>query len=94
MNNSLLFDDGDHLKGNPLGEYLARIRGLHKGKTHPVYRAFNFLHYDAIAIGNHEFNYGLRFLNTSIKGAKMPVLNANVYSVKTNGSLTLHPMLF
>lgn len=84
VKNSLLFDDGDHLKGNPLGEYLARIRGLHKGKTHPVYRAFNFLHYDAIAIGNHEFNYGLRFLNTSIKGAKMPVLNANVYSVKTN----------
>src|SRR3954463_4621431 len=52
--NTLLFDDGDHLKGNPLGEYLARIRGMHKGKTHPVYRAFNYLKYDAIAIGNHE----------------------------------------
>lgn len=82
--NSLLFDDGDHLKGNPLGEYLARIRGIKKGKTHPVYRAFNYLGYDAIAIGNHEFNYGLRFLNTVVKGAKMPVLNANVYSVEKN----------
>jgi 2',3'-cyclic-nucleotide 2'-phosphodiesterase len=82
--NSLLFDDGDHLKGNPLGEYLARIRGIHKGKIHPVYRAFNFLNYDAIAIGNHEFNYGLDFLNAAIKGAKMPVINANVYSVKKN----------
>ncbi|WP_160725861.1 metallophosphoesterase [Bacillus sp. USDA818B3_A] len=82
--NTLLFDDGDHLKGNPLGEYLARIRGMHKGKTHPVYRAFNYLKYDAIAIGNHEFNYGLGFLNTALKGAKMPVLNANVYSVKRN----------
>src|SRR4051794_16851922 len=50
--NSLLFDDGDHLKGNPLGEYLARIRGLNSGKTHPVYRAFNYLGYDAVAIGN------------------------------------------
>ncbi|MEH7159320.1 metallophosphoesterase [Neobacillus drentensis] len=80
--NSLLFDDGDHLKGNPLGEYLARIRGLHKGRIHPVYRAFNSLNYDAVAIGNHEFNYGLAFLNTAIKGANMPVLNANVYSVK------------
>ncbi|MEH7117931.1 metallophosphoesterase [Neobacillus vireti] len=82
--NTLLFDDGDHLKGNPLGEYLARIRGMHKGKIHPVYRAFNYLKYDAIAIGNHEFNYGLGFLKTALKGAKMPVLNANVYSVKTN----------
>lgn len=30
--NTLLFDDGDHLKGNPLGEYLARIRGMKKAK--------------------------------------------------------------
>jgi 2',3'-cyclic-nucleotide 2'-phosphodiesterase len=82
--NTLLFDDGDHLKGNPLGEYLARIRGMHKGKIHPVYRAFNYLKYDAIAIGNHEFNYGLGFLKTALKGANMPVLNANVFSVKTN----------
>jgi 2',3'-cyclic-nucleotide 2'-phosphodiesterase len=84
VQNSLLFDDGDHLKGNPLGEYLARIRGIHKGKTHPVYRAFNYLGYDAIAIGNHEFNYGLEFLNAAVKGAKMPVINANVFSVKKN----------
>lgn len=82
--NSLLFDDGDHLKGNPLGEYLVRIRGIQKGKVHPVYSAFNYLKYDAIAIGNHEFNYGLKFLKTVLKGAKMPVVNANVYSVKKN----------
>lgn len=82
--NSLLFDVGDHLKGNPLGEYLARIRGMHKGKIHPVYRAFNYLDYDAIAIGNHEFNYGLKFLKIALKGAKMPVVNANVFSAKRN----------
>lgn len=82
VQNSLLFDDGDHLKGNPLGEYLARIRGIHKGKTHPVYRAFNHLGYDAVTIGNHEFNYGLGFLNAALKGLKIPVVNANVYSVK------------
>lgn len=82
VKNSMLFDDGDHLKGNPLGEYLARIRGLNKGKTHPVYRAFNYLGYDAITIGNHEFNYGLHFLNTALKGLKLPAVNANVYSVK------------
>lgn len=82
--NSLLFDDGDHLKGNPLGEYLVRIRGIQKGKVHPVYRAFNYLKYDAIAVGNHEFNYGIKFLNRVLKGVKMPVVNANVYSFKKN----------
>ncbi|WP_462408857.1 metallophosphoesterase [Neobacillus sp. Marseille-QA0830] len=82
--NSLLFDNGDHLKGNPLGEYLARIKGIHKGIIHPVYRAFNYLGYDAIAIGNHEFNFGIKFLKAALKGAEMPVLNANVYSIKHN----------
>lgn len=84
VTNTLLFDVGDHLKGNPLGEYLARIRGIKKGKTHPVYRAFNYLRYDAITIGNHEFNYGLDFLNKVMKGAKMPIVNANVYSANHN----------
>jgi 2',3'-cyclic-nucleotide 2'-phosphodiesterase len=82
--NTLLFDNGDHLKGNPLGEYLVRIRGIQKGKIHPVYSAFNYLKFDAIAIGNHELNYGLKFLKTVLKGPKMPVVNANVYKAKTN----------
>ncbi|MED3622984.1 hypothetical protein G4Z05_10405 [Bacillus thermocopriae] len=82
--NTLLFDVGDHLKGSPIGEYLARIKGIYNGKTHPVYRAFNHLRYDAITIGNHEFNYGLKFLNAALKGAKMPVVNANIRSKKTN----------
>ncbi|MEH6991100.1 metallophosphoesterase [Neobacillus drentensis] len=81
--NSLLFDNGDHLKGNPLGEYLVRIKGIQKGKIHPVYSAFNYLKYDAITIGNHELNYGLKFLKTVLKGAKMPVVNATVYKAKT-----------
>ena len=81
--NSLLFDNGDHLKGNPLGEYLVRIKGIQKGKIHPVYSAFNYLKYDAIAIGNHELNYGLKFLRNALKGPKMPVVNANVYKAKT-----------
>lgn len=84
VKNSLLFDNGDHLVGNPLGEYLARIGGIQKGKIHPVYRAFNHLGYDAVAIGNHEFNYGLHFLSTVLKGLKMPVVNANVFSTQKN----------
>lgn len=80
VHNSLLFDVGDHLQGNPLGGYVAWIKGLENEEIHPVYRAFNYLRYDAITIGNHEFNYGLEFLSKALKGAKMPVVNANVLS--------------
>lgn len=93
IKNSLLFDNGDHLKGNPLGEFLARIKGIHKGKTHPVYRAFNFLGYDAITIGNHEFNYGVNFLHAALKGVKMPVVNANVYSIQNKPYFTPYVIL-
>ncbi len=82
--NSLLFDVGDHLQGNPLGGYMAWVKGLSRRDIHPVYRAFNRLNYDAITIGNHEFNYGLEFLGKSLKGAKMPVVNANVFYANEN----------
>lgn len=90
VNNSLLFDVGDHLQGNPLGGYMAWVKGIQKGEIHPVYQSFNYLHYDAITIGNHEFNFGLEFLNHSLKGAKMPVVNANVVN-EANGAPYFKP---
>lgn len=79
VKNTLLFDNGDFIQGNPLGDYVAKVQGLPNGKDHPVIRSFNMLKYDAITLGNHEFNYGLEFLNRALKNAKMPVVNANVY---------------
>lgn len=79
VTNSLLFDNGDLIQGNPLGDYVARIQPLKAGEVHPVYKAMNQLSYDAGNIGNHEFNYGLDFLKTSLDGAKFPYVNANVY---------------
>ncbi len=77
--NSLLFDNGDLIQGNPLGDYKAKIDVLEQGETHPVYQAMNLLGYDAGNIGNHEFNYGLEYLNTTLAGADFPYVNANVY---------------
>lgn len=77
--NSLLFDNGDLIQGNPLGDYVAKIDPLKPGETHPVYKAMNLLDYDAGNIGNHEFNYGLDFLKTSLSGSNFPYVNANVY---------------
>ncbi|HZG17469.1 MAG TPA: bifunctional 2',3'-cyclic-nucleotide 2'-phosphodiesterase/3'-nucleotidase [Candidatus Bathyarchaeia archaeon] len=77
--NSLLFDNGDLIQGNPLGDYVAKIDPLKDGETHPVFKAMNLLDYDAANIGNHEFNFGLDHLQKSLKGSKFPYVNANVY---------------
>ena len=84
--NSLLFDNGDLIQGTPLGDYKAKIDVLEAGEIHPVYQAMNLLDYDAANIGNHEFNYGLDFLNRALAGADFPYVNANVYKAdgKTN----------
>jgi 2',3'-cyclic-nucleotide 2'-phosphodiesterase/3'-nucleotidase len=76
--NSLLFDNGDLLQGNPLGDLVARVRPLPRGEVHPAYKVLNLLEVDAANIGNHEFNYGLPFLRQAIAGAKFPYVSANV----------------
>ncbi|MED1783642.1 bifunctional 2',3'-cyclic-nucleotide 2'-phosphodiesterase/3'-nucleotidase [Brevibacillus fortis] len=79
VKNSILIDNGDLLQGNPLGDYVAKIDPLKAGETHPAYKAMNLMDYDVANIGNHEFNFGLEFLDTSLKGAKFPYINSNVY---------------
>ena len=76
--NSLLFDNGDLIQGSPLGDYVARIKPLAPGQLHPAFKVMNALGYDAANVGNHEFNYGLPFLNRALMGAAFPYVNANV----------------
>lgn len=76
--NALLFDNGDLLQGNPLGDLTAMGGPLPKGATHPVIKAMNAMGYDAATPGNHDFNYGLEFLDGAIKGAHFPYVLANV----------------
>lgn len=77
----VLVDAGDLLQGNPFA-YVA-ARGTQQ-KTNPIIAAMNSMHYDAAVIGNHEFNYGVPYLNASVAQARFPFLAANVY--RTNGS--------
>jgi 2',3'-cyclic-nucleotide 2'-phosphodiesterase / 3'-nucleotidase len=76
--NTLLFDNGDLLQGNPLGDFVARIKPLQAGQVHPVHKVMNALGYDAANVGNHEFNYGLPFLRQALAGAAFPYVSANV----------------
>ena len=79
VKNSMLFDNGDVLQGGPMGEYVARIKPLQPGQVHPAFKVMNWLGYDAANVGNHEFNFGLPFLNQSLAGAAFPYVNANIY---------------
>ncbi len=75
--NSLLVDNGDIIQGNPMGDYIAYEKGL-DGNVHPIIAAMNVLGYEAATLGNHEFNYGLEYLDKALAGAEFPFVSANL----------------
>jgi len=77
--NTLLFDNGDLIQGTPLASYLVANGLPAPGEVHPIIDVMNRMGYDAAALGNHEFNFGLDYLKNTIAGAKFPFLAANVY---------------
>jgi 2',3'-cyclic-nucleotide 2'-phosphodiesterase (5'-nucleotidase family) len=74
----LLVDAGDLLQGNPLAYVGARVE---PDAPSPVIAAMNVMAYDAAAVGNHEFNYGVPYLTAAVAQARFPFLAANAYSV-------------
>ncbi len=75
--NTLLVDNGDYLQGNPMGDYIAYAKGMRAGDVHPVIAGMNTLGYAAGTLGNHEFNYGVDFLDLVNAGADFPIVCAN-----------------
>ena len=73
-----LVDNGDTIQGNPLCTFFARREPGTGNLTHPLAAAFNVMGYDAVNIGNHEFNYGLDFLHSFEQRLDPPLLGANV----------------
>ncbi|RUT35010.1 bifunctional 2',3'-cyclic-nucleotide 2'-phosphodiesterase/3'-nucleotidase [Arsenicitalea aurantiaca] len=83
--NAILLDNGDLIQGNPMGDYLAYEKGLDEGDRHPMIKAMNTLGYDGGTLGNHEFNYGLDYLDAALQGADFPFVLANVVKGDTLG---------
>jgi len=77
--NTLLVDNGDLIQGTPLGTYKALVNPVKPDEVHPVYKIMNALGYDIATFGNHEFNYGLPYLEQIIQKANFPYINANIY---------------
>ncbi len=76
--NSVLVDNGDVIQGNPMGDYLAYEKGLGANTVHPIIAAMNVLGYEVGTLGNHEFNYGLEYLDAALAGANFPFVSANL----------------
>ena len=81
--NVLLFDNGDNIQGNPLGEVLAKTLPT-KRDLSPIMALMNAAGYDAMTLGNHEINFGLPYLKAVLAGAKFPVVNANITKIGTS----------
>ncbi|MDU2732502.1 MAG: bifunctional UDP-sugar hydrolase/5'-nucleotidase UshA [Mixta calida] len=56
----------------------------------PDFRGMNLVGYDAMAIGNHEFDNPLSVLRQQQKWAKFPLLSANIYQ-KSSGKRLFQP---
>ncbi len=76
----LLVDSGDTIQGTPL-EYFHNKRN--NTPPDPMMIAMNALHYDSMAVGNHEYNFGLKVLEKARSEAKFPWLSANTYNKET-----------
>ncbi|RPF32745.1 bifunctional UDP-sugar hydrolase/5'-nucleotidase [Streptomyces sp. TLI_185] len=83
--NTLLLDAGDTIQGTPLTYYYAKVDPItaEGGPVHPMAQAMNAIGYDAAALGNHEFNYGIETLRRFEQQCRFPLLGANAVDAKT-----------
>lgn len=79
----LTLDAGDTIQGTPLAYYFAKIDPITGGAIHPMASAMNLVGYDAAALGNHEFNYGIDTLRVFESQLDFPLLGANAVDPAT-----------
>ena len=66
---TLLLSAGDMFQGTP-------VSNLFNGK--PVIEVMNYLEFDAMAIGNHEFDWGMDAFRNLLVSSRFPFLSANI----------------
>ncbi|MFI6447009.1 bifunctional metallophosphatase/5'-nucleotidase [Kitasatospora sp. NPDC050543] len=83
---TLLIDAGDIIQGTQLTYYYARVDPIatdaDEAPEHPMALAMNLMGYDAAALGNHEFNYGIETLRAFEEQLDFPLLGANALHAK------------
>jgi 2',3'-cyclic-nucleotide 2'-phosphodiesterase/3'-nucleotidase len=85
---TLLVSSGDNIQGDAMSYYFKTAptgfaadgtpiadSGMH---IQPIIKMFNAMGYDAMTLGNHEFNYGKDVFVSILSQATFPILQANV----------------
>ena len=85
---TLLLSGGDNIQGDAMMYYFKSApTGLRRRwhaaaamrcKPHPLMAAMNAMSYDAMDLGNHEFNFGSDIFTGVLGQANFPILGANV----------------
>ncbi len=70
--NVILVDAGDTIQGN-------FVETFKNDKTSPMILGFNALNYDVWVLGNHEFDFGLNVLSTSLDQFNGTALAGNIF---------------
>lgn len=73
--NVLLLDAGDFSQGTNLVNYYDGLDSVY---------FLNAAGYDAVSLGNHEFDFGIDALKDMADAAQFPILDANILSKETN----------
>jgi len=78
--NNLLIDCGDVIQGTPLeAVYQESVqKGSPMFEHDPMMLAMNALGYDAMVVGNHEFNFGLKNMTRARMDAHFPWISSNI----------------
>ena len=69
-----LIDGGDEIQGSLLSDDIA---AKEPEEPNPVIAAMNFMGYDAMTLGNHEFNWGVPQMMQMLSTAAFPILAEN-----------------
>ncbi|ONI39898.1 hypothetical protein AN639_05135 [Candidatus Epulonipiscium fishelsonii] len=87
--NTIVIDNGDTIQGTLLTDEL--FNGF-MDKDHPVIDIMNYINYDLMVLGNHEFNFGVKYLEKLEEDAEFPFLAANIYD-KATGEHFVEPYI-
>jgi 2',3'-cyclic-nucleotide 2'-phosphodiesterase / 3'-nucleotidase len=86
---TILLDNGDTLQGTPLSEFALPD----DGQPHVMVQALDLLQYDAIGLGNHDFNFGLTALDSALSQLRCPAINSNVHRLDNQKSWVPYTIL-
>ena len=78
---TLLIDAGDDIQGTIMTDDLYNKT---PDAPNPVITAMNYMGYDAMTLGNHEFNWGVDTARKILSQADFPILAANVVDSSGN----------